>query len=259
MPKSRLLQFGGGLVSICSAVAYAVFPDILPAEAKSLVFFGAIVGVVIGGLIIWYGWKMGKIEDKQLIDSIPQILSDIHTERGKITNKYIKELTTTGNWKAIELIALELNSYLGGIELPKKINTDNLLNTIFNVLESLPKMTEKAKSIESIELARLVAKSTETHLHIQERLNNQKVFRRLEKQLNKAKVKMGKGIAIEATKVINPYLTFSEGYWALDMVMAYIAEMKKDQSLVQTAYHIYRDKFREEMDTNLAKVSEVIN
>jgi len=229
--------------------------------------------VLLGVACLWtlctciYWWRhrgekiRENLDDKQLIKSIPQIINDMHIRRGQATNKYIQKAIEAGNLGHIQAMNAELNKYFGGIEIPNTIDSpEEFSDIVTKVFENLPKMRDKAKTVSDIELGRLVAKSAETNLPIQAKLGEQKDYRKLQWLLKTAREKLTKGIAVEATKAIDYYLTYSEAYWAINVPLLSSAEILKDtESMMQTVYHLYRDRFQEQMNINLAKVCEVIN
>ncbi len=245
----------------CFTVAGIVLPETgwLTPDIAKWTFALAVFGVIIGGLLWFIGQRYQQIEDNQLVKTIPQIINDIHILRGKFTDEYVKGIGE--NNEAIKSMNEELYTYLGGIGISKTIdNIEDVCSTIGNIFKSLPTIKEKVESISDLELGRLVAKSAETHLPINEKLYNAKSYKQLSKKLKTAREKLTKGIAVEATKAIDYYQTYSEGYWALDVLMENIAKQANDSvPLIQTAYNLYRDKFQEQMRLNLAKVCEIVN
>lgn len=139
-----------------------------------------------------YGRKIQHLEGRQLVKAILQIINDIHIKRGgEGTEKYIRNIVASGKWGAIQNMNNELNQYLGGIEIPKTIdNLEETLGVNVKVFEALPKTQDKSKSISDLELGRLVAKSAETRLPIQNSLNKRRGYRRLNKQLKSAREKL---------------------------------------------------------------------
>lgn len=260
MSKSKSYKSGGGLVAICFTVASIALPETgwLNPEVARWAFILAIFGIIIGGLL-WIIGRRYQTEEKQLVRTIPQIINDMHILRGEFTDKYNNDLDK--NTEAIQIMNGELYSYLGGIEIPKTIdNVEDVFSTIENVFKSLPVMKDKSESVSDLELARLLAESAKTHLPVETNLGNNRGYKKLSKVLKKAREQLIKGIAVEATKVIDFYLTYSKGYWALDVLIADITKQVGDtESLMQTAYNLYRNKFQEQMNLNLAKVCEVIN
>jgi len=262
MSKPRLYKIGGGVVAFCFAIASVALPETgwLTPELSRWAFLLAIVGIIIGGLLWFIGIRY-KVEDRQLVRTIPQIINDMHIQRGQTTNKYIQESLKTGELSDIQRMIDGLNRYLGGVEIPKTIDSmEAVFDAIGKVFESLPKTQDVAKEISDYELARLIAESAKTHLPIEDRLNKIKSFNKLEKSLKTAREKLPKGIAEDASKSIDYYLTYSKGYWALSISIAYVTEsLKGIEPLAQTAYNLYINKFQEQMNRNLAKVCEVIN
>ena len=263
MSRVKPLKIGGAVVAVFFTVVSTVLPNTgwLNPQVSKWAFLIAIGGIIIGGVMWLYGWKTQKLGDKQLIKSIPQIISDMHIRRGQVTNKYVQKAIEAGNLGHIQAMNAELNIYLGGIEIPKTIDSvEGLFDVATKVFENLPKMRDKAKTVSDIELGRLVAKSAETNLPIQAKLGEQKDYRKLQWLLKTAREKLTKGIAVEATKAIDYYLTYSEAYWAINVLLLSSAEILKDtESMMQTVYLLYKDKFQEQMNINLAKVCEVIN
>lgn len=267
MPKSKSYKIGGVVVSTSFAIGATMIGIGVPSstwftpdKANWSVVIGIsilVIGLIVGGLMCIIGRRY-QVEEQQLIRTIPQIINDMHIRRGEFTDDYICTYKDAG---AINTMNNELNRYLGGIEIPKTVDSiAEMFSQIVKVFNSLPKTKEKAESVSDIELGRLVAESAKTHLPIQANLDGDKTYIRFEKALKTAREKLPKGMAVDATQAIDHYFTYSKGYWALNVLIANITKQGSGMdTLIQTAYNLYRDKFQEQMNLNLAKVCEVIN
>lgn len=127
------------------------------------------------------------------------------------------------------------------------------------------------------EAARLVANSAKTHLPIQAMLDGDKEYQELTKSLKNAMNELPKAVVVKATEAINYYLLYSSAFWAFDAMLLSIEKLCESNkniknivsaamgteidinSMIKTAYNIYKDKFQEQMNINMAKVCEVIN
>lgn len=153
----------------------------------------------------------------------------------------------------------ELYQYLAGVQLPDKVDSDeDALALASTILETIT--SEPTEQLSDYELAMLVANSAETHLPIQSRLDRDRGYKKPGKHLEGARNKLPKDIAVDATTAIDYYLTYSEAYWAVDAILLHIVEMLDGMgTMIGTAFNIYKDRFQQQMNLNMARVCEVTN
>lgn len=270
MRKSIYFRVGAGTVCAVTATASTfLISTFLPSanlvtedQARVLTYIGFAV-IVVGILISVSLWKMGSkykiIEDKQLVASIPIVLSDMHDKRGQIAESYISSAVTSNGLQPLDDMNRELYQCLGGVQIPNKIESSkDALTLLVNIVDFITKRPKEQLS--DYELARLVANSADTHLPIQTLLEKDKTYRKMSKALEGARYKLPKASAEDTTKAIDYYRLYSRAYWAVDTIILYLVEMLKDtDTTIKTAYNIYKDKFQEQMNINMAKVCETIN
>jgi len=202
-------------------------------------------------------------------------MGNIHEKRGAFTEDYVCNAVQSNELKPLEGLNKELYQILGG-QLPNGIENDNdMVTLLVDVMDFIIK--KPTKQLTDDETARLVANSTKTHLPIETMLEGDKEYRNLTKSLKYAMNKLPKAMAVKATEARNYYLLYSSAYWAIAANLLSIERLSEGNdaienivsdamgmeidvnAMLKTAYNIYKDKFQEQMNINMAKVCEVIN
>jgi len=251
---------------------------VTPSQARLWTCLGFAI-LLVGLALAAYLWRKSKkyevTEIRQLIHSIPDLMGSIHEKRGLFTEEYVHNAIQSNELKPFEGLNRELYQILGG-RLPDDIEKDNNMVTLLvEIMEFIIK--KPTKHLTDDETARLVANSIKTHLPIETMLGGDKEYQDLTKSLKNAMNKLPKAMAVKATEAINYYLLYSSAYWAIaanllsierltegneaikDIVSNAVGMEIDINAMLKTAYNIYKDKFQEQMNINMAKVCEVIN
>jgi len=263
--KSTGIKIGvGGMLSVTFTTSTFLIGTFLPsaelvtvAQARTWTLWGFLIipiGIIVS-LFLWIVARRVKAsEDKSFISEIPEIIDNIHERRGQYTQEYEKQVKDT---KSIEIMNKEVFKYLSGYDVPEQLNDENVFALLKNVVSFI---TEKPQTeLTDEQLAYLVAGSASSNLPIQAKLEKDRIFRKYKKVLKYAENALSK-TAVDAVERIGHYLTYSEAYWAVDVILWYITNNAMNiNPMMATAYQIYKTKFEKQMELNKAAVCEVVN
>lgn len=212
-----------------------------------------LIGVVVALLLWLRGSKIAVIERREIISAIPKALTSMHEKRGEATEKYINDSVQENNLSDLSKMIMELFQFLSGQDVEKKLSSDSF-GIMLDAIELASTKTELSESA----LAILLAKSSQTHLPIDKNLAQEKDYKKSLNTVVEAKSYLPKNTVMQATKDIDTYITFSEGYWALDALILWLTK-ENVHPMMGTALNIYKDTFQKQMNLKLAKVCEDIN
>ncbi len=249
---------------------------ITPTQANVLVISG-IIALVIAGILWWVIRRFERIENYALSQNIPTLLADMDTCREKIIEKELDKRIGSGNVNFVFDILWDMYAVLVGNDFPKlptEADGKDIIDKLPLLMEYIPKATDAIKKLQDpmakqgeIGTGLLMARSINRYFPIERRIDNNRRYKKLKKQLKMAREYLPSTIAPKATVAIDDYLDASKAYKTSAVMIVPLGKMLEDNELLRgipsvkqviDRFQTFRDGYVKIMNDKLANVNEAL-
>lgn len=280
MAKSTILRVIGGILVGFAAAAIPLGLElsgrITPFQAD-LIVIGGIIALVIGSILWLVSNRFKRVENNALVQNIPTLLADIDIRRGELIQSELDERMSSDDTDFVFNILRDIWVILVGNnfpELPTRIGSEDIVGILGPIIEysyeaknGIGRMQEQTAKRGEKETGLLVARSVNKHLSIDDKVENDRSYKRFKRKLKMAREHLPSAVASNATVAIDNYLDFSKSYRAFDVLVVPLAKMLGENDLLRgipvvaqiiDIFQRYREQYVKLMNDNLAKVNEAL-
>lgn len=280
MAKSTILKL---VVGVLVAFAVTAVPlgleiggQITATQANALVISG-IVALVVSGILWWVSRRFERIENYALSQNIPTLLADMDMRRKEIIQRELDRRIGNGDFNFVFDILWNMYAVLVGDDFPKlptEMGDKDIIDKLPLLMEYIPQAADAIKKLQDpmakqgeVGTGLLMARSVNRYFPIENRIENDRRYKKLRKKLKTAREYLPSTLAPKATIAIDDYLDASKAYKTSAVVIVPLSKMLEDNELLRGVPSIAQivdrfQSFHEQcvkiMNDNLAKVNEAL-
>ena len=279
MAQSTVLRVIG---SVLAAIAAAAIPlglqlggRITPFQADMLVI-GGIVSLVVAGVLWRVSRRLRHTEKAILALSIPTLLADMDMRREHIIRNELNKRMGSSDVDFVLDIIRHFYAVLVGERLPELPprggdTDDDVLESLQSLFEFVPTAVEGIRKMQEPmarrgekETGLVVARSVNEYLSIDDKVENDRSYKRLKRNLKRAREQLRGTIACNATSAIDNYLDSSRAYKAPIIVILPLIRMLRENELlgdepfakqIIDIFQSYPEQYTKILNNSLAKVN----
>jgi len=271
MAKSTTFRAIGGALMGSGAIATPFGLELgerITHFQSDLIAIGGISALAIGIALLLTGNHFKRIENDVLVQNIPALLADMDIRREEIIQNELDERINSADINFAFNILRDFYATLVGNNSPElPTSLESLIEYSYEAKDAIKKMQEQMAKKSENETGLLVARSVNRHLSIDDKVENDKIYKKLKRKLKTAREHLPSSVASNVTIAIDNYLDVSKSYKAPVTVIVALAEMLEENTLLRgeplvaqiiDIFQSYREQCLKLMNDNLAKVNEAL-
>ena len=271
MAKSTTFRAIGGALMGSGAIAIPFGLELgerITPFQSDLIAIGGVSALAVGIALWLIGNHFKRIENDALVQNIPALLADMDIRREEIIQNELDERMDSADINFAFNILWDVYATLVGSNLPElPTSLESLIEYGYEAKDAVKKMQEQMAKNGENETGLLVARSVNRHLSLDDKVENDKIYKKLKRKLKTACENLPSAVASNATKAIDNYLDVSKSYKAPVIVIVPLAEMLEENNLLRgeplvaqiiDIFQSYREQYVKLMNDNLAKVNEAL-
>jgi len=278
--KSSILKLSVGVLVTFGVTAIPlgleIGGQITPTQASALVLSG-IVALPVAGILWWLTKRFERIENYALSHNIPSLLADMDGRREQIVQRELDRRISSGNVNFVFNILWDMYAVLVGNgfpKLPSEMENKDIIEKLPFLMEYIPQAADAIKKLQDpmakhgeIGTGLLMARSVNRYFPIENRIENDRRYKKLKKKLKTAREYLPSAIAPQATTAIDEYLDASRAYKTSAAVIVPLGRMLEEHELFRGVptvaqiidrFQAFRDGYSKIMNDKLAKVNEAL-
>ena len=242
-----------------------------------LIVIGGIIALVVGGILWWRSKYFERMENYALSQNIPTILADMDIRREQIVQREVDRRINKGDINFVFDILWNLYAVLVGNDFPKlpsEMEDKDIIEKLPFLMAYIPQAADAIKKLQDpmakhgeIGTGLLMARSVNRYFPIENRIENDRRYKKLKRKLKIAREYLPSAIAPKATTTIDEYLDASRAYKTSTAVIMPLGSILEESELFKGVPSVAKiidrfQAFREEsakiMNDKLAKVNEAL-
>ncbi len=280
MAKSTILKLTVGVLVAFGVTAIPlgleIGGQITSAQASALVISGG-VALVGAGILWWRSKRFERIENYALAQNIPTLLADMDIRREEIIQRELDRRIGSGDVNFVFNILWDMYAVLVGDDFPKlptEMDEKSIIEKLPFLMAYIPQAADAIKKLQDpmaregeVGTGLLMARSVNRYFPIENRIENDRRYKKLKRKLKTAREYLPSTLAPKATIAIDDYLDASKAYKTSAVVIAPLSKMLEDNDLLRgipsikqiiDRFQAFREQCVRIMNDKLAKVNEAL-